>query len=461
MKRLERNLESTTPFINDDFSDILQNQHMIAYSAYLEGMNDIPYSSTQSRNRGVILSGIEITATPATNVRSGQFDWILGIHRGKSVVYLDGQYYTPSDDILSTSDSDVIQVPFSSKNALILYPFTQSINDFTNNVLQLRQYQHDIKGPSAGSYGSQSVVIDYRFDIKPYNLPIDTLNKLVFGVENIPVNNNLFPGCTQAVPYVLLSWGGTSRNLSRLLRYNSAVQDDVYISYEPRRWIINNIPQILDGYVFRDWEWSYRVDSVGSVQYRTIFGTARNELQGFRGLSDAVVPTPIGSEGPTGIAGRFMVGYDRTSNTTPRSAGPLVYNYGTPSNIGGTLSVTFSYSQLPTHDHGGYVDPTTQNMDHSHVFFADVPEDLFPESFPDSAPSIGYGEFDPDTSSTDQEKILLTRSKPYFIQQLNDFGLNESNYDPTNHKHVIYSVGQDYPHENRPFYEVVCYYYKI
>jgi hypothetical protein len=279
---------------------------------------------------------------------------------------------------------------------------------------------------------------------------------LVFGVENIPVNNNLFPGCTQAVPYVLLSWGGTSRNLSRLLRYNSAVQDDVYISYEPRRWLINNDSAILDAFVFRDWDWSFQVNSAGSPGYRTIFGTARNELQGFRGLSDI-----SGPQDPTGIAGRFMVGYDRTSNTTPRIAGPLVYNYGTPSNIGGTISVTFSHSQLPTHDHGGYVDPTTQNMDHSHVFFADVAEDLFPESFPDSAPSIGYGEFDPDTSSTDQEKILLTRSKPYFIQQLNGFGLNESNYDPTNHKHEIYSVGQDYPHENRPWYEVVCYYYKI
>ena len=61
MKRLKQNLPDTTPFVNSDFYDILQNQHQLAYSAWLESINDV--SLTSSLNTGIILKGCEITYT--------------------------------------------------------------------------------------------------------------------------------------------------------------------------------------------------------------------------------------------------------------------------------------------------------------------------------------------------------------------------------------------------------------
>lgn len=450
MKRLERNLESTIPFVNSDFNDILQEQHRIAYSAYLDGINDMKYS-TFSTNRGIILSGIEIDATPSTrtpistSIRNGYFNWNITINKSKSVIYFDGQYYTPADDLIDPNEESST-IPFPESNALFIYPFTQSIEPPEDTI---ETYRSSIRGFRNGT--TQSMTIDYRFQIVGRSI-IDQSglgwNSNSVTYDNVLPSNvgNIYPGATQGNPYILLSWGGTSRNLSRLLKLNSAIKDEVLITHTLKKWSTpTNITTIRGGFVYRDFGWTTTFP-IGVPTFETFYVTGRNELKGFAGL--------------TAMNGRFPVGYDSTSPLSPQSAGSLQFNYGAPGNIGGTPSLTFSNAQLPSHDHGGFVKPTEQNLDHSHIFYSDktVQEIVGP---PEQVLSIAFGEFDPDESTTDVEKFMLTRSKPYFHDQIFEWGLAESQVDFTNHKHEISSLGFDTPHENRPSYLVALYYYKL
>lgn len=447
MKRLERNLESTVPFVNSDFNDILQEQHRIAYSAYLDGINDMKYS-TYSSNRGIILSGITIDANISTNtaletsIRNGCFDWTIRINKTNACVYFDGQYYTPADDLINESD-DIYEGIYTNTQGLFIYPFTQSINDINTGVLQVRQYLHDTKGPSAGSYGSQSVTIDYRFQIIPYNSTggLFWREYHILYDEKLPTDSQIFPGASQGVPYVLCGWGGTSRNLSRLLKLNATSKDDILISYDLKNWKTPaSLTNILDGAVYRDFGWSYSFPQgvITSINY---FEVGRNELKGFRGM--------------TAIQGRFPVGYDQTTSDSPYQAAHFQVNYGTTSNIGGFQSLTFSNNQLPAHDHGGFTAPTTQNLDHAHAFQGGIPEDSSGGVY--DVRAVGFGE----STTNDPTEVFLTRSRPFFSQQTDENNIPEHLHNAKNHRHIIIPSGLNLPHENRPAYSVVLYYYKL
>jgi len=408
MKRLYSYLEDTFPFINDDFNNVLQDQHIIAYSAYLDGINDMKYS-TQSTNRGIVLSGIDVTATP-NQLASDKFSWQVKIGPN-SLVYFDGQYYNP-DSNLTNGDVDNVTLRYTNHYCLFIYPFTQSIS---------RQFRND-------QLGTQSFSIDYRFNIVPYGFP-----------SNVPPLP--YPGSTMGVPHILYEFGGTSRNLSRLLKLSTTVKDDIQITHNPKSWqtpvTINGWQFYSDGYIYRDFETKKNNTFTG-------FKLGRNELKGFAVLDD--------------MGGRFMVGYDSTSLTTPVDGGLFDLNYGLISNYGGTQSLTFSKDQLPSHNHAspfgpGSTDPTTQNLDHSHTFLAmQADESAFGGST--NAKSIGYG------STPQNNEVFLTRSNPYWLQEINA-GVQEEDVDFSNHKHNILSVGQDDPHENRPPYVVTLFYYKI
>ena len=425
MKRLYSYLEDTFPFINDDFNDVLQNQHMIAYSAYLDGINDMKYS-TQSTNRGIVLSGIEINADPVSPPTSftGKMKWQITIDKSTALIYFDGQYYSPADSILNEGDQQTVVLPYTS-TGLIFYPLTQSsIRSFKNGL-------------------SQSMTIDYRFDIASGTGFFSNFEESIVSAQQGP-----FPGSTQGSPYVFCSWGGTSRNLSRLLKYNNAVKDDIFISYEPKRWFFSGQTPIgnyklLDEYLYRDFAWYFIQKSSTNVEVTTPFTLGRNEMKGFAGLGD--------------IGGRFMVGYDRLGSTGPPNAGLYAFNYGLPGNVGGTQGVTFSASQLPAHNHGGFTEKTNQNLDHAHVFYGGE-SDENGGSFGDlDAKGVGYG----NPPNGGNNEVFLTRSLPYWIQQTDTHIIPENSVDFTNHKHVIDSVGQNKPHENRPPYIVTLFYYKL
>ena len=60
MRRLLQNqFEGGLPYVNDDFNNILQNEHILSYTGYLDGMNDVPFGSGPT-NSGAIVTGKQI-----------------------------------------------------------------------------------------------------------------------------------------------------------------------------------------------------------------------------------------------------------------------------------------------------------------------------------------------------------------------------------------------------------------
>jgi hypothetical protein len=246
--------------------------------------------------------------------------------------------------------------------------------------------------------------------------------------QSIAINYKFDYGITEpsnGLPYILFQFGGTARRLSRLLRLSSAVKDDILIS--------SNVVEI--GGVWRD--------------FNLTTGLGRNEMKGFRILTE--------------MGGRFMVGYNGLSSSTPINAGLLEFNYGTPSNYGGTHSLTFSKAQLPAHNHGGSTATTSNNLDHSHPL--QYGQDSFDKPQPEN-PSVGnliYYGLQIDENLPIEEINLLTRQVPLYSPSFssNDNQIGLENSDITTHTHPINIAGSDIPHENRPPYRVVLYYTKI
>lgn len=476
MKRFINELTSTTPFINSDFHDILQEQHLIAYRAYLEGLNDVVNQSSGS-DRGIIIKGCEITSTPTFDGLNLKYTYNMDFT--DSLVYFDGNFYTPKQDLIDTP-----QVPITGTNIGNEYGVFYIV-PLTNT--ETRVFKSGL---------TQSFFTDYTFEV---------------------VNSTTAP----TTAYIKFSFGGTSRRLSRLLRYNSANAGDIYTSYDSIYWTT-----ITPFQIWRDFDNN---------------GKGRNEMQGFQ-LS-------YSSSGPS-LGGRFPVGYGPTYATAPQSAGLFGYNYGLPGNIGGTISLTFSSSQLPTHNHsadpvfGSTKDLTSTGssilsfaLDHAHPIYAQSVFGIFdtnPANYEspvdydqDFRPvGIAMGVKTPNPSQTQKfltRKIPLTVDYPFSrvssgqrqagsppptpnpvvpgvqaapgeppendhinakeqvwndendpLKSVIDINLdidvtpggNNSRWeigkvDILQHYHRITTTGQDLPHENRPPYQVVLYYYKL
>jgi len=395
MKRFVDNLPNGTPIINSDFHDILQEQHRIAYSAYYDGLNDEKYS-TFSSDRGIIIKGCEVTnVTPVSNP-VGAFDYTIDFT--DSLVYFDGQFCEPHPDLLNTTAN------ISSTTGFYLYPVTSSRTaDFRDGT-------------------THSITIDYLF-----NWTTNTSN------------------ISSGLSYIVFKYGGTARRLSRLLRLSAAVKDDILISSDVVKWTyptswgnppnslqtLNTLQNlgVLNGEIWRD--------------FNVFNGTGRNEMKGFRILTE--------------MGGRFMVGYDGLSSPTPSNAGLLQFNYGTPSNYGGTHSLTFSKAQLPAHNHGGFTSKTDQNLNHAHQVRVSFPPST--DNFPTQPTSdtYDYNYFSRGFSSDPVN--FLTREVPIFINSNMNSG--SENTDIGSHIHPISPAGGNIPHENRPPYSVVLYYTKI
>jgi hypothetical protein len=328
MKRLKQNLPSTTPFINSDFHDILQDQHQLAYSAWLDSINDVQ-STTSSADIGIILKGCELVyVEPKVNPTSFNvlFDYKLNFTES-DLIYIDGQYYSPSTELLGR----IIDV----KNSPGFYLKGVTFSDRQTEINEGRIREFRDKTTSTFS-------VDYRFDLVPLT------------------TNGKFPTASVGVHYVGFQWGGTSRRLKRLLKYNNAAQYDVLMHARPKSWDVvgeDSPYKIFGNVLFRDFD---------------LKGVGRNEMQGFRMYHE--------------LSGRFMVGFSASSPTTPVSGQPLQFNYGAVGNTGGANALTFSTTQIPKHDHNGVflkvgkseplgdVDVNLLGeLDHSHVIDGRIP----------------------------------------------------------------------------------------
>jgi hypothetical protein len=320
MKRLKQNLPDTTPFINSDFNDILQDQHQLAYSAWLDSINDVQ-STTSSSDIGIILKGCELTYTePKINTTTFNvlFDYKLNFTEN-DLIYIDGQYYSPSPELLGR----VIEV--NNSPGFYLKGVTFSDTQTEINEGRVREF----RDKTVNTFS-----VDYRFDLVPL------------------AANGRFPTASAGVHYVGFQWGGTSRRLKRLLKYNQSGKNDVMMHANPKSWTVvsgEDSPYKKFGNVlFRDFD---------------LNGIGRNQMKGFRMYHE--------------LSGRFMVGFSASSPTTPVSGQPLQFNYGAAGNTGGANSLTFSLTQIPNHDHGGVLLKLDTNslsqLDHSHVIDGTIP----------------------------------------------------------------------------------------
>jgi hypothetical protein len=175
MKRLlSPALNGGLPYINSDFNDILQAQHIKAYAGHLDSINDRPFSNSGTLDRGIILLGC--TPYNATST-STTFDFT------RSLVYLPktvetGDFYEADPSIANSAyivNSNVVYISI-------------------NNTLESRVF---------------------RSGVNEY-----VLVKGYFTVSTTP----------PAVPYIEFTNGTTKRNYKRVLNYFLGTTNDVMMT---------------------------------------------------------------------------------------------------------------------------------------------------------------------------------------------------------------------------------------
>ena len=115
------------PYVNSDFNDILQAQHIKAYAGHLDSINDRPFSNSGTLDRGIILLGC--TPYNATST-STTFDFT------RSLVYIPktvetGDFYEADPSIATSAyivNSNVVYIAIN--NTLESRVFRSGVNEF-------------------------------------------------------------------------------------------------------------------------------------------------------------------------------------------------------------------------------------------------------------------------------------------------------------------------------------------
>jgi hypothetical protein len=162
------------PYVNSDFNDILQSQHIKAYAGNLDSINDRPFSNSGTLDRGIILLGcIPYNATSISTT----FDFT------RSLIYLPktletGDFYE--------ADPSIANSAYIVSNNLVYLTISET---FESRIFRS---------------GSNEQVL-----VKGY-----------FTVTTIP----------PATPYIEFVNGKTKRNYKRVLKYALANTNDVMMT---------------------------------------------------------------------------------------------------------------------------------------------------------------------------------------------------------------------------------------
>lgn len=187
-------VSSGIPYVTDDFTSILQQEHIKSYSAFLDGINFGSTSSTLPLNNGIILSGCEIVSTTPTQ---------FVMNFTSSVVYIDGEFYQ--------WDPNVSVSP--------------TIN-FANFFL--------IAGPTVSELRT---------------LPTPTLTTTTASHTRYFTTTTVTP----TVPHIRFSNRGTSRYYKRILKYFTSRVGDVYITKDKSNFDNNGVGfNSMEGFVILD-----------------------------------------------------------------------------------------------------------------------------------------------------------------------------------------------------------------
>jgi hypothetical protein len=168
MKRLVRFDIGGIPYVNTDFTDILQTEHLKCYSGLLDGMNQ---SSFTGRNSGIVLKGCNIEAYSFGGYFMNFYD---------SMIYLNGEFYTynstSSQTVNITNDTFYLYAMATMSESRYLRDLTS-----TASVVESAYFTWSISEPASGQY-------------------------------------------------IKFSSGGSSRYFKRILKYFTSRSGDIYIS---------------------------------------------------------------------------------------------------------------------------------------------------------------------------------------------------------------------------------------
>jgi len=162
------------PYVNSDFNDILQTEHIKAYAGHLNAINDRPFGVGGSLDRGIVLQGCSVTATTPTSTTFNFTD---------SLVYIPG--LTGTGDFYEAS-SAIATSGYTVASNLIYITVT--------NTSESRAFR---------SGANQQVLVKGYFTVTT---------------------------TAPATPYIQFLNGKTRRNYKRVLKYALANTNDVMMT---------------------------------------------------------------------------------------------------------------------------------------------------------------------------------------------------------------------------------------
>jgi hypothetical protein len=313
MKRLTKFNFGGIPYVNSDFTDILQTQHIKCYAGILDAINVDSYTG---RNSGIILKGCDVVAASSTT---------YSINFADSMIYLDGEFYQYN----STSTSNVVV------NSSEFYLYAMATNSQTRYLRNLT---------------STASVIESTYFTYSLSEPVGTR------------------------PYIKFSSKGTSRRYKRILKYFTSNYGDVYVTSTAQSFsatglgfndmegfvmlngIDNNVPNFSGKFIRGMSHQSLDYDSgipPRNLFYHELTGISKNEYVGTdKGELVKKYPEIIQSR-PGDLYNSIRTAYQRGF-------------YNQVLSTEGTSSVALGLINTPHHKHEML--PTTYSMQHSHVF---------------------------------------------------------------------------------------------
>jgi hypothetical protein len=174
MKRLiSPAFDGGVPYMNMDFSDVLQRQHIKAYASLLDSLNDVPMFSGEM-DRGIILSGLEVL---------DKDEYTTTLSMTNSVIYIpgmtgSGDFYEPSPSLVGSDQIALTPIFYLGVEKEDEFRFLKS--------------------------GNEEVVIEKKY----------------FNIFSEPPSE----------PHIKFRFGKTSRRYSRILRYKLATPGQISIT---------------------------------------------------------------------------------------------------------------------------------------------------------------------------------------------------------------------------------------
>lgn len=339
MERLVKPVsDGGAPYLNQDFFQFLQQNHLSSYGAFLEEIND-----KTTGDCGIIIKGLQqsysitIEQDPIRGedieIKTSFFDLT------DSLVYLDGDFLEPAPWIATQSQFFDLNIDYYIYKVSLpkLRRYTK-VYDYSTDVIEENYFDIYQTKPTTGNYitlnsipgkneggGSIATNVSYlNFLKQDHRTPRETERD----------DNGIYYDLRQ-----------TTRRLSRVLRYYLAEEGELYMTYDVVNFTANGI-----GY---------------------------GEMFGFKLINF--------DPNYQNLVGRYAIGYATGSSVTPQNLTtdtnnlekdkPTITNYQKLGNLGGVEETFVIGEQLPPHIHGSSNGPATLNtngtivpneMKHSH-----------------------------------------------------------------------------------------------